>query len=59
MGYDEERVMVLLGCDQGDGDPGALADPISNDSPRSGPWLLLEIPIRKHVWKPEPGKNRP
>ena len=37
MGYDEEHVMVLLGCDQGDEDPGALADPISNDSPHSGP----------------------
>lgn len=33
MGYNEERIMLLLGCDHGDSDPGALADPICNDSP--------------------------
>lgn len=27
MGYDEERVILLLSCDQGDWDPGAFADP--------------------------------
>lgn len=59
MGYDEERVMLLLGCDHDDWDPGALADPICNDSPYPGPWLPLEIPIRGHMWNPEPGKNRP
>lgn len=39
MGYNriEERVMLLLGCDHGDRDPGALADPICNDSPYPGP----------------------
>lgn len=59
MGYNEERVMLLLGCDYGDGDPGALADPICNDSPYPGPRLLFEIPIKGHVWNLEPGKNGP
>lgn len=41
MGYDEERVILLLSCDQGDWDPGAFADPVSKDSPLFWPMIAV------------------